>query len=278
MGGYGSIAVFGSATVMTAIVSVTVWYVWLGRLQRAASPAREDLREQLNSNLIYLVPLRLFIGIGWLRASAEKLGDANWWNGDTLSLFLTRQLEQGRVAFPVYGTLIREIFLPGVVILAAIIAIGELAAGLGIMTGTLTNAALLGGLLMNVNFLMVGEVEPNTFYIVIQIAILVSGIGALLGVDRRLSRTWSNRLIFAQRSGCPSFSVRAHIIGIIVAVTAGLYSWMYVTDTSPAGSVRDPAMIFVVLSFLTSSWLALSLARVLIDTTDTLPASRSPGD
>src|SRR5262245_22069492 len=40
----------------------------------------------------YLVPVRIFIGIGWLRAFAEKAVEPGWRDGTTLSTFLLHQL------------------------------------------------------------------------------------------------------------------------------------------------------------------------------------------
>ena len=53
----------------------------------------------------YLVPLRLFIGIGWLRAAVEKLVEPTWYNGDALRAFLG-SFERIRT-FPAFESLLR---------------------------------------------------------------------------------------------------------------------------------------------------------------------------
>jgi thiosulfate dehydrogenase [quinone] large subunit len=271
----GAAAIAGSATIMTALISLTIWYIRPPDLQRILQRFGNDLRFQLNSSAVNVVPLRLFIGVGWMRASAEKLGDGDWWTGAKLSSFLALHGEQGRIVFPAYQSLVREVFIPYAVALAAVILIGELLAGLAILTGTFTNAALLGGLFMNLNFLLAGEPDPNTFYIVIQMVLIVTGAGAVFGFDRRLARSWTRSLIVAQPIAGAPVSCYAYLIGLILAATAGIYSSMYVTDTSAAGSVRDPAMILVVLSSLAVIWLALKLARARIGRGGSLTATSS---
>ena len=91
----------------------------------------------------YLLPLRLFIGIGWLRAFAEKAADPEWSSGLTLSQFLTEHLHEGSIPFPLYASLVREAFLPGAAALAWVVAAGQLMVGLGLLAGALTRAALL---------------------------------------------------------------------------------------------------------------------------------------
>src|SRR5690349_20741960 len=92
----------------------------------------------------YLLPLRLFIGIGWLRAFAEKAVDPDWSSGLTLSRFLTAHLEAGSIPFPLYASLVRDVFLPGAAPLAWIVVAGQLLAGLALLAGAMTSAALLG--------------------------------------------------------------------------------------------------------------------------------------
>ena len=45
------------------------------------------LMQALQREGVYLLPLRLFIGIGWLRAGLEKLADSSWHTGLALSEF-----------------------------------------------------------------------------------------------------------------------------------------------------------------------------------------------
>ena len=155
-------------------------------------PARLQLWAYLETELqktnAFLLPLRLFIGLGWLRAGVEKAIDPLWRTGGKLSDFFQMQLAVDAVYFPFYETLITQLFEPNAFVLSWIVLIGELLAGLAILTGTLTNLGLLGGLLMNLNFVLAGVVNPSAFYIVIQGALLSANAGDNLG-GRRLSRS-----------------------------------------------------------------------------------------
>ncbi len=221
------------------------------------------MRQAAREDGAYLVPLRLFIGLGWLRACAEKLTDPGWRDGSTVEAFLSRHAAAGEVAYPWYETLIRAVFLPHAAALALVILLGQLLAGVAITSGAFTNAALLGGLFMNLNFLLAGAPNPSAFYIVIQAALLVTNAGAVLGLDARLARTIHHPLLVAQplgerrrhRWGAPVLPV-----GALAGITA-LYSLAHVTDSSPAGSVEDPAMIVVILAQLTLAWATLTWLR-----------------
>ncbi len=46
------------------------------------------LKRELCKEGAYLLPLRLFIGLGWLRAFAEKVADPDWLGGVALAAFL----------------------------------------------------------------------------------------------------------------------------------------------------------------------------------------------
>ncbi len=211
----------------------------------------------------YLVPLRLFIGLGWLRAGAEKAIDSSWRDGLSLTAFLGDHLAAGEVAFPWYETLMEQVFLPHAALLALVILLGQFLAGAAIATGLLTNAALLGGLFMNLNFLLAGEPNPSTFYIVIQVALLLTHAGAILGLDAGLSRTIHNPLLVAQPRAARhrrQWRVPVLPIGAIALVTT-IYALAHVTDWSPAGSVEDPAMIVAILAQLSLAWATIAWLR-----------------
>src|SRR5262245_44313974 len=111
------------------------------------------LRAEAHKDGIDLVPLRVFIGIGWLRAFAEKAVEPRWRDGTYLTTFLTGHLRGGRIALPLYETLVTGVYLPHATVVGWSVMVGQLLAGLAILTGCLTRAALIGGLFMNLNFL-----------------------------------------------------------------------------------------------------------------------------
>ena len=230
--------------------------------QRRAHRAAQ-LRQAVREDGAYLVPLRLFVGLGWLRACAEKIMDPGWRDGSSLATFLSGHVSAGDVAFPWYETLIAQVFLPHAAPLALLILLGQFLAGMAIAVGGLTNAALLGGLFMNLNFLLAGAPNPSTFYIVIQVALLLTNAGAILGLDARLARDIHKPLLVAQplaeRCRC-RWRAPMLPIGTISLITA-VYSLAYITDWSPAGSVEDPAMIVAILALLTPAWATIAWLR-----------------
>ena len=136
----------------------------------------------------FLLPLRLFIGLGWLRAGLAKLTKPEWYNGNALKSFLMDHLDKGDIIFPPYEFLVNNVFLPNVSLFAWIVITGQILTGLGILSGTITNFALMMGLIMNLNFILSGAPNPSAFYVVIQIVLFLSNTGAILGFDKLLSK------------------------------------------------------------------------------------------
>ncbi len=232
-------------------------------LMASADEVTKHIRGELSSDRIYLVPLRPFIGIGWLRAFAEKATDPGWRAGTGVSNFLRHQVGEEQVVFPAYRWLITEMFLPHTTALGWIIMVGQLLAGLAILFGVFSNAALLGGLFMNLNFLSAGAVEPSAFYIPIQGLLFLMGAGAVMGVDAWLSRTVHHPLLVAQPVSRRRWPPRARVARafILLALLVAEYGFVHITDWSPRGSVRDPAVVLVVLASLSGAWAALALLQ-----------------
>lgn len=212
----------------------------------------------------YLVPLRLFIGLGWLRACAEKMADPGWKDGSTLAAFLHERVATGTVAIPPYAWLIEHVFLPHAAALALVVLLGQLLAGAGILLGALTNAALLGGLFMNLNFLLAGEPNPSAFYIVIQAVLLLVNVGAVLGIDARLAARVRSPLLAAQPPGLRTLRPghRPTVAAAVMALVVAAYALTHVTNWDPEGSVEDSAMILATLGGLGAAWLGIAALRV----------------
>ncbi len=222
-----------------------------------------QLRQAASQEGAYLMPLRLFIGLGWLRAGAEKIVDQGWRDGASLAAFLNHHLSSGDVSFPWYQSLVEQVFLPHAALLAVLIVLGQLLTGVAIAAGGLTNAALLGGLFMNLNFLLAGAPNPSAFYIVIQIALLLSNAGAIFGVDAILARTKHNPLLVAQPPGaCQQLRGRRSMPALAaISMLTMVYALAHVRDWSPAGSVEDPAMIVAILALLSLVWVTIAWLR-----------------
>ena len=222
------------------------------------------LETQLKHGGALLLPLRIFIGLGWLRAGVEKLIDPLWTSGEKLPLFFQTQLDAGAVYFPFYETLIHQLFEPNALVLSWIILLGELLAGVAIMSGTVTNLALLGGLFMNLNFVLAGVVNPSAFYIVIQAALFASNAGSTMGGDSFLSRYIHSVYLVAQ----PHFEEQKRPIGkwaffvgcIICCITATLIV-PYIRDFGPHG-IDDPAMLLFIMFMLGAMLMGILFTRM----------------
>jgi thiosulfate dehydrogenase [quinone] large subunit len=203
----------------------------------------------------------VFVGIGWLRAFAEKATDPGWRDGTSLSTFLHDRVRAGDIALPPYEAIVTGLFIPSAASLGWIVMIGQMLAGLAILTGTLTRMALLGGLFMNLNFLLAGRTDPNAFYIVIQTLLLLVNAGTVLGLDAHLVARDHARFRLARPASSWADWVRP---GAALAISLGVasYALVNVTDWGPAGSVHDPAMILAVLAMMTSGWSAIACLRV----------------
>ena len=222
------------------------------------------IKRELSKEGAYLLPLRLFIGMGWLRASAEKIVDPDWLGGTILAAFLEEKLAGEHVVFPFYRTLITDVFLPNASVLSWIMVIGQLLMGAAILVGLFTNVALLGGLFMNLNFILVGAPNPSAFYFVIQVALFIGGTGAIIGVDALLGRRIRTPL-FVAKVGIRSWHFRSKeraLLGLtILSFSLATYSLAHVQTYDPGLSVEDPAMLLTVLFTLSSLQAFISYLR-----------------
>ncbi|MEM7129355.1 MAG: DoxX family protein [Chloroflexota bacterium] len=220
------------------------------------------LETELHKGNALLLPLRLFIGLGWLRAGVEKIIDPMWRSGDKLTTFFQTQLGADAVYFPFYEALITQFFALNPMSMSWIVMFGELLAGIAILTGTLTTWALLGGLFMNLNFVLAGVVNPSAFYIVIQGTLLSTNAGATLSGDSFLAR-YGYRFLSTSSTASnpkPAYSKPSYtrknasgpwlllLNGILCTAAATLVT-PYIRDFGPH-SIEDPAMLLFILLML----------------------------
>ncbi len=226
--------------------------------------ALQFVKRELSKEGAYLLPLRLFIGMGWLRASAEKIVDPDWYGGTGIAVFLEEKLVGEHVVFPFYRALITDVFLPNASALSWVLMIGQLLVGAAILLGLFTNAALLGGLFMNLNFILAGAPDPSAFYFVIQVALFIGGTGAIVGVDALLGRRIRTPL-FVAKVGIKSWHFRSKERALLALTVLSFgfaaYSLAHVRTYEPGLSVEDPAMILTVLFTLSSLQAFVSYLR-----------------
>ena len=217
----------------------------------------------LRQDKLYLFPLRLFIGIGWLRAGLEKWPESGWHDGSSLAYFLETHAAEGQIVFPFYQQLVETTFGPASSPLGFTIMVCQFLVGVAILTGTLTNLALLGGIFMNLNFILVGEVDPSTFYIVIQIVLLLSHSGTVFGLDYFLGQKIRASFLVAKPSTRPYSRSEKVVMGLVVALCL-LAAFAVLPSIAVFGpsSVEDPAMICLILSLFTAAFFLLTLLNV----------------
>ena len=137
---------------------------------------------------LLLLPLRIWIGLAWLRSGAAKVLQPEWWDGSALTGLVDGQVQAGTAPFSLYPDLVASLVERAATPLGIALACGEIAIGLGLLTGTLTNLALLMAIALNVNFILAGVPTPSQYYVVIEVVLLAGGAGAAYSVDRGLSR------------------------------------------------------------------------------------------
>lgn len=198
----------------------------------------------------YLVPLRIFIGLGWLRAAAEKLVDPSWMSGVAVETFWGAQIGVGAVVFPTFETIGAAVIDRAAPTVAWVVLVLQIACGIAILLGAYTNAALLAGMGMNIVFMLAGRPTPSVFYFLIQVVLFVAGAGAILGFDsRQRGRARSILRVSSQRHGGRGDRWwLAAIAGLLTAIS--IYAFLHATNMSPGGSVRDPAVVLGVATGL----------------------------
>ena len=92
----------------------------------------KSIKEDILKNTVFLLPLRLFIGLGWIRAGTEKIISEQWISGEILNNYFIVQLSNGSIQISFYIQCIEQFFIPNVQSLSWIIVIGQLLAGVSI--------------------------------------------------------------------------------------------------------------------------------------------------
>ncbi len=235
--------------------------------------------KELHEEGAYLLPLRIFIGIGWLRAATEKLTESDWHDGTALIAFFEGKEEEGLLRFPFYEQLIDDIFIPNASTVAWIVIIAQILIGISILTGTFTNLGLLGGIFLNLNFVLSGAVNPSAFYIVIQLVLFIGNTGAVLGLDSFLGPKIPYSFLVAQGDYKRRFIKTEQISFLFMGIAffaGAAFSFQYIQDFSP-NSVDDPAMLLFILGQL--GGLAMFIDFLRLQSPDkTPPEINSPSD
>lgn len=140
---------------------------------------------------IFWTILRVWLGYQWLTSSLPKIGNPVWTGdkaGTAITGFLNNSLSLAAGEHPAvqswYAGFISNVALPNAKILTYLVPFGELAVGLGLIVGCLTTFALLGGALMNLNFMLAGTTSTNPILYTVAILLIAAGPHAYrFGID-----------------------------------------------------------------------------------------------
>jgi len=99
-----------------------------------------------------LLPLRLFLGITFLYAGIQKLTDPQFFN-PTATGFIGRQILAFAHGSPIHSILL-HVALPHAVFFGVVIALGEIAIGIGTLVGFLFRPAAFFGMLLSLMFFL----------------------------------------------------------------------------------------------------------------------------
>jgi thiosulfate dehydrogenase [quinone] large subunit len=169
--------------------------------------------------------IRLAVGMGWLAAGVSKVtgyafglrpnGPPLWFmasNGAALKVFATMAIAHGGAqsvpGFPDwfvgapnwYASFLQSIVVPNAGVFSCLVAFGEILVGLGLMFGCFAGIAAFFGLLLNINFMLSGVMDPNLVTSAETLLLIQAWrIAGYYGVDRwllpLLGTPWTGSLI-----------------------------------------------------------------------------------
>ena len=168
----------------------------------------------------WVLLIELFLGLGWLRAAAEKVIDPQWWTGDVIRGFVLEHQDQ---ALGWYRPFLDAVVSPAALLVALAVLVLQLTAGLSLVTGRRRGLALGLGILLNLHFMAAGAVNPSVFYLLAQATL------ALWMVEQRPTITSTRRLV---------------VVSAIATVLASA-SLPFISTLHPAHVIEDAAVMFV---------------------------------
>ncbi len=165
-----------------------------------------------------LLPLRAFLGVTFTFAGLQKLANPNFFNAASPSSIQAQLIASERISplHDVLGHLLRFATPIGVVI-----AVAELAVGLGTLLGLWTRLAALGGLLLSLTLFLTVSFHSSPYYTGSDIVFLfawtplvVAGSGHVLSFDSVIARrTLSEAGVGDPQPVAVAFSVVKQVCG-----------------------------------------------------------------
>jgi thiosulfate dehydrogenase [quinone] large subunit len=147
-------------------------------------PVRENDTERSRARVLLESPggtlllLRGFLGVTFTFAGLQKLADPNFFKTSAPASFAA-QVRGAILTSPLHGALRPALHAP--VVVALIIAFGELAVGLGTFFGLFGRVAATGGMLLSLSFFLTVSFHDSPYYYGADIVFLFAWTPFLLG-------------------------------------------------------------------------------------------------
>jgi thiosulfate dehydrogenase [quinone] large subunit len=205
-----------------------------------------------------LLPLRLFLGVTFLYAGLDKLLDPSFLDPASPN-GIQAQLE-GFIHFSPLAPLIEAVALPFPVAIGVLMALGEIAVGLGALTGLVYRVAAAGGAVISLTLLLTASWTVRPFYLGNDLPYLLgwvtlaaAGSGGVLVLGPWLERNLGLRrtttsvrpgVAGAGEAASPSrrLFLEVTILGVatllVGAVTGGLRTLL--PTGTPSGAIATP--------------------------------------
>ncbi len=138
------------------------------------------------------VPIRLFVAYQWITSGWGKFTNPAWMDtGAALQGFWVNALKTDPrpvITYDWYRAFIQTMVdLQAWTWFSKVVVFGELAVGIGLLLGLFTGIAALGGMTLNLNFMLAGTASTNPALFVIQLLIFLAWkVAGYWGVDRFL--------------------------------------------------------------------------------------------
>ncbi|MGH3266808.1 MAG: DoxX family protein, partial [Trebonia sp.] len=172
-----------------------------------------------------LLPLRAFLGFTFCFAGLQKLANPGFFDASNPASIQAQMLAAARRS-PIHALLTP--LSHQAVLIGVVIAIAELAVGIGALLGLLTRVAALGGVFVSLNLFLAVSFHTNPYYtgsdivfVFAWLPLLIAG-GGPLSLDAFAANTAATRMASRGRAAVPVDVERRRIVSGL-AVGAGVF-------------------------------------------------------
>lgn len=173
-----------------------------------------------------LLPLRAFLGITFCFAGLQKLANPNFFRASS-PISIQAQLRAAERTSPIHGLLSQLLHVGA--FLGFVIAVAELAIGLGVLTGVLTRVAAAGGMLLSFGLFLTVSFHSRPYYTGADIGylfaftpLLIAGAGRHLTLPALVERL-VDRLDYKYPSRVPLALVDEQLRRWLITGTLGAF-------------------------------------------------------